>query len=87
MLADQAAHDQLVEFFQTGTQLNYKKGESVVHSGDEPRGIAERIFMLGSLQGFRAQVPDVFVAMEKAAEDRGKASWVVRFGDELLDQI
>jgi CRP/FNR family transcriptional regulator len=39
MLADQAAHDQLVEFFQTGTQLNYKKGESIVHSGDEPRGI------------------------------------------------
>lgn len=39
MLADKAAFDQLVEFFHTGTQLNYKKGESIVHSGDEPRGI------------------------------------------------
>ncbi len=39
MLADQAAHDQLLEFFKTGTQLKYKKGESIVHAGDEPRGI------------------------------------------------
>lgn len=39
MLADKHARDQLVEFFHTGTQLSYKKGESIVHSGDEPRGI------------------------------------------------
>lgn len=39
MLADKVAHQQLVDFFKTGTKLHYKKGESIVHSGDEPRGI------------------------------------------------
>lgn len=39
MLGDTAAHDQLVDFFHTGTKLSYKKGESIVRSGDEPRGI------------------------------------------------
>lgn len=39
MLADKAAHEQLVSFFHTGTQLTYKKGESIVRAGDEPRGI------------------------------------------------
>lgn len=39
MLADKAAHEQLISFFHTGTQLRYKKGESIVHAGDEPRGI------------------------------------------------
>lgn len=39
MLGDTAAHDQLVDFFHTGTELSYKKGESIVRSGDEPRGI------------------------------------------------
>jgi CRP-like cAMP-binding protein len=39
MLADTSAHEQLISFFHTGTQLNYKKGESIVRAGDEPRGI------------------------------------------------
>lgn len=39
MLADKAAHEQLISFFHTGTQLSYKKGESIVRAGDEPRGI------------------------------------------------
>lgn len=39
MLADKKAHEQLISFFHTGTQLNYKKGESIVRAGDEPRGI------------------------------------------------
>ena len=39
MLADIQAHEQLVDFFRTGTQLNYKKGEAIVRPGDEPRGI------------------------------------------------
>jgi len=39
MLADEAARDQLIQFFHTGTQLSYKKGESIVRSGDDPRGI------------------------------------------------
>lgn len=39
MLADETASEQLFRFFQTGTQLHYKKGESIVHSGDQPRGI------------------------------------------------
>lgn len=39
MLADKAAQEQLVSFFHTGTKLSYKKGESIVRSGDEPHGI------------------------------------------------
>lgn len=39
MLADNAAREQLIAFFHTGTQLSYKKGESIIRSGDEPRGI------------------------------------------------
>lgn len=39
MLADRAAQEQLVSFFHTGTMLNYKKGESIVHAGDQPHGI------------------------------------------------
>jgi CRP-like cAMP-binding protein len=39
MLADKAAFEQLISFFHTGTQLHYKKGESIVRAGDEPRGI------------------------------------------------
>lgn len=39
MLADQAARDQLISFFKKGTQLHYKKGESIIHPGDEPHGI------------------------------------------------
>lgn len=39
MLADEAATQQLIQFFQTGTGLNYKKGESIVRAGDDPRGI------------------------------------------------
>lgn len=39
MLADKAAHQQLIAFFSTGTELHYKKGESVVRAGDDPRGI------------------------------------------------
>lgn len=39
MLADSAAHQQLISFFSSGTKLSYKKGESIVRSGDEPRGI------------------------------------------------
>lgn len=39
MLADKAAHEQLIAFFHSGTKLSYKKGESIVHSGDDPRGI------------------------------------------------
>lgn len=39
MLADAAAHKQLMDFFSTGTQLTYKKGEAIVRSGDDPQGI------------------------------------------------
>lgn len=39
MLADKAAQEQLVTFFHIGTKLTYKKGESIVRSGDEPHGI------------------------------------------------
>lgn len=39
MLADQSAHDQLLAFFHSGTELRYKKGQSIVHAGDDPRGI------------------------------------------------
>lgn len=39
MLADKAARQQLIAFFHTGTKLTYKKGESIVRAGDEPRGI------------------------------------------------
>lgn len=39
MLADKAAHQQLINLFHTGTQLSYKKGESVIRAGDDPRGI------------------------------------------------
>lgn len=39
MLADKRAHEQLIDFFRTGTRMQYKKGESIVRSGDEPRGI------------------------------------------------
>ncbi len=39
MLADEAAHQQLITFFHSGTQLNYRKGESIVRAGDDPRGI------------------------------------------------
>lgn len=39
MLADDAAHKQLIAFFHTGTNLSYKKGESIVRAGDDPRGI------------------------------------------------
>lgn len=39
MLADQAAREQLISLFHTGTKLQYKKGESIVRAGDEPRGI------------------------------------------------
>lgn len=39
MLADKEAHEQLVDFFKTGTSMSYKKGEAIVRPGDEPRGI------------------------------------------------
>lgn len=39
MLADKAARDQLIAFFHSGTKVEYKKGESIVRSGDEPLGI------------------------------------------------
>ena len=39
MLADKAARDQLISLFHTGTKIHYKKGESIVRAGDEPRGI------------------------------------------------
>lgn len=39
MLADARAHQQLIDFFHSGTKLTYKKNESIVRSGDEPRGI------------------------------------------------
>lgn len=39
MLADESARTQLIDFFKTGTKLQYKKGESIVRAGDEPRGI------------------------------------------------
>lgn len=39
MLADKKAHQELISFFQTGTKLSYKKGESIIRPGDEPRGI------------------------------------------------
>ncbi len=39
MLADKAAHQQLIDFFKTGTSLTYKKGEAIIRPGDEPRGI------------------------------------------------
>lgn len=39
MLADKSAHQQLVDFFKSGTHLTYKKGESIIRIGDEPRGI------------------------------------------------
>jgi CRP-like cAMP-binding protein len=39
MLADKAAHQQLVDFFSKGTNLSYKKGEAIIRPGDEPQGI------------------------------------------------
>lgn len=39
MLADKAARQQLINFFHTGTKLDYKKGESIVRASDEPHGI------------------------------------------------
>jgi len=39
MLATKVAEEQLVAFFHKGTKLTYKKGESIVRSGDEPHGI------------------------------------------------
>lgn len=39
MLADAAAHQQLIDFFHRGTQLSYKKGEPIVRAGDDPHGI------------------------------------------------
>lgn len=39
MIADKKAHQQLIDFFKTGSKLTYKKGESIVHAGDEPHGI------------------------------------------------
>jgi CRP/FNR family transcriptional regulator len=39
MLADKSAHQDLINFFKTGTSLNYKKGEAIIRPGDEPRGI------------------------------------------------
>jgi CRP/FNR family transcriptional regulator len=39
MFADKAAHEKLLAFFHTGTKLSYKKGEAIVRSGDDPRGI------------------------------------------------
>ena len=39
MLADASAHQQLIDFFKSGTSLKYKKGEAVIRPGDEPRGI------------------------------------------------
>jgi len=39
MLADKAAHEQLIAYFHTGTRLDYKKGEAVIRVGDEPHGI------------------------------------------------
>lgn len=38
-MADKKAHDQLLDFFKTGTTLHYKKGEAVIRPGDEPRGV------------------------------------------------
>lgn len=39
MLADTTAHQQLIQFFHSGTKLSYKKGESIVRAGDDPHGI------------------------------------------------
>ncbi len=39
MLADSSAHQQLVSFFHKGTQLSYKKNESIIRAGDDPQGI------------------------------------------------
>lgn len=39
MLADDIACEQLITFFHSGTELSYKKGESIVRAGDDPRGI------------------------------------------------
>ena len=39
MFADAQAHQKLMDFFQTGTQLTYKKGEAIVRAGDDPQGI------------------------------------------------
>ncbi|MCA9301212.1 Crp/Fnr family transcriptional regulator [Candidatus Nomurabacteria bacterium] len=39
MLADESVLQKLVDFFHSGTKLSYKKGESIVRAGDDPRGI------------------------------------------------
>ena len=39
MLADDSSREQLLNFFHGGTKLSYKKGESIVNSGDSPKGI------------------------------------------------
>lgn len=39
MLADESSRKQLLDFFHGGTKLSYKKGDSIVHSGDSPKGI------------------------------------------------
>lgn len=39
MLASEQAHQEFKELFFTGTKLEYKKGEAIIHPTDEPRGI------------------------------------------------
>lgn len=39
MLADESSRKQLIDFFHGGTKLSFKKGESIVQSGDSPKGI------------------------------------------------
>lgn len=39
MLADESSRKQLLDFFHGGTKLSYKKGDSIVNSGDSPKGI------------------------------------------------
>jgi CRP/FNR family transcriptional regulator len=39
MLADESSRKQLVDFFHGGTKVSFKKGESIVQSGDSPKGI------------------------------------------------
>lgn len=39
MFAEDSSRRQLVDFFHGGTRLSFKKGESIVQSGDSPKGI------------------------------------------------
>lgn len=39
MLADKTAHEEFARFFHKGTKMQYRKGEAIVRSVDQPRGI------------------------------------------------